>query len=250
VNTISNPTIELIKNHRSIRRYKDKPINEELFEQLMVAGQSASTSSTIQAVSVIRVQDIESRSLLVELTGNQKYVATASEFLVFCADLNRNFQRIKESAPDADFEWTEQFLSSTIDVALFAQNVVIAAESNDLGCCYIGGIRNNPEQVIELLKLPDLVFPLFGLCIGYPDQDPEKKPRLPIAVQVHKNHYTYTQNEVDLIDEYDETLRQYYLQRTSGKLQYSWSEQMLKQSRSENRPFIKKSINNKGLALK
>lgn len=245
-----NQTIQLLQNHRSIRRFQDKPIDPLLFEQIIKAGQAASTSSYIQATSVIRIQDPLMREKMVTLTGEQKYVGSAAEFLVVCADLNRNWQRIKTDNPGADFSWTEQFLAATVDVALFAQNIVIAAESTGLGCCYIGGIRNNPEQVSELLKLPNLVYPVFGLCLGYPDQDPEIKPRLPMEVVVHQENYQYSSKEADLIDQYDAEIRQYYRDRTGGKLDFSWSEQMRKQAATQSRYFMKEFINNKGLATK
>lgn len=245
-----NDTIKTIQNHVSIRRFTDQVISPELFEQLILCGQAAATSSFIQAVSVIRITGSTIRAELVELTGKQKYVGSAAEFLVICADLNRNWQRVKETNPDADFSWTEQFLAASIDASLFAQNTVVAAESAGLGCCYIGGIRNNPERVIELLELPDLVFPLFGLCLGYPDQDPGPKPRLPLASVVHQNRYSYSSEEADLIDIYDQHIKEYYIQRSSGKLDFTWTQQMAKQAQTQARPFIKKVINNSGLASK
>ena len=168
-----NPTIELLQNHRSIRRFTEQAISEELLSQIITAGQAAATSSYIQATSIIRVSDPDLRQAFVELSGKQRYISTCSEFLVFCADLHRNQQRIQELGGEGDFAWTEQFLTAALDVGLVAQNVVTAAESEGIGICYIGGVRNDPERVIKLLDLPKLVFPLFGLCLGYPDQHPE-----------------------------------------------------------------------------
>jgi len=171
-----NSVIDLIKNHRSIRRYTNQAIASELFTSIIAAGQTASTSSYIQAGTIIRVRRTDLRAEFVELSGNQKYIAGAAEFLVFCADLQRNQSRVtKLLGEPADYQWTEQFLAATVDVSLMAQNIVIAAESAGLGCCYIGGIRNKPDKVTELLNLPKHVYPVFGMCMGYPDQHPGVK---------------------------------------------------------------------------
>ena len=81
--------IELLKSHRSIRKFTDKPISRELLEELFVAGQAAATSSFLQGTTIIRISDKAKRVKIAELAGNQRYVETAAEFMVFCADLNR-----------------------------------------------------------------------------------------------------------------------------------------------------------------
>lgn len=245
-----NPVIELLTKHCSIRRFKDEGLGEGVLEALILAGQSASTSSYIQATSVIRVTERPLREQMMALSGDQPYVGGASEFMIFCADFHRNGQRIKElDGSDADFSWTEQFISATVDVALFAQNVVIAAESEGLGCCYIGGIRNAPDQVAQLLALPTLVYPVFGLCIGVPNQNPVPKPRLPISAVLHENRYSYSDETVQAIDSYDATVQKYYRDRTKGALDQSWSEQMSQQSKSQTRPHMKKHINKQGFMV-
>lgn len=245
-----NPTIELLQAHRSIRRFTDAAIPAELLEQILLAGQSAATSSFIQATSVIRVTDGSAREELVGLTGGQKYVASAAEFLVLCADLHRNRDQVLAQGEEAEFGWTEQFITATVDVALFAQNMVIAAQSAGLGCCYIGGIRNNPERVSELLELPELVYPVFGLCLGYPDQNPEKKPRLPLNVLLHENQYQDASKSAQELADYNRVVKGYYQQRSGGKLDFDWSEQMLKQSRTQSRPFMRDFLQNRGFLRK
>ena len=243
-------TIGLIKEHCSIRKFTEQAIDEALFCELIEAGQSAATSSYIQAVSVIRVTDERTREAFVELSGNQKYIETAAEFLVFCADLNRNRARTRTKGVECDFGWTEQSVAATVDVALFAQNVVIASESQGLGCCYIGGIRNDPARVCDLLDLPELVYPVFGLCIGYPDQNPARKPRLPLEVVLHQDGYQSADLTRDKIDRYDEWVKEYYLQRSGGKLDFDWSTQMAKQSKTQTRPFMLDFLRSRGFLKK
>lgn len=245
-----NSTIETLLAHRSIRKFTDQPLAPELLLGLIEAGQFASTSSFIQATSVVNVVDQEKRQQFSELSGDQKYVATAPAFLVFCADLQRNKVRVSSLGGKSDYSWTEQFISATVDTALFAQNVVIAAESQNLGICYIGGIRNDPEQVSELLSLPELVFPVFGLCVGYPDQQPERKPRLPVQSVLHHDSYDQQLNCDQRIDDYDNLVSDYYQRRSKGKFSFSWSEQIKKQSETQSRPFMRDYLQKIGFIQK
>src|SRR5690554_7482615 len=190
-----NPTIELLKSHRSIRKFKDQQIPRELFEELIRAGQCAATSNHVQAYTIIHVVNPEKRKKLAELAGGQAYIETCSDFLVFCADMKRATESAEKAGAEVVRGMTEQLLVASVDAALIAQHVVVAAESEGLGICYIGGIRNNPQEVSELLNLPEHVYPAFGLCLGYPDQDPEVKPRLPLAAILKQDAYDDSDDE-------------------------------------------------------
>lgn len=144
------------------------------------------------------------------LTGGQKHVAQAAEFWVFCADFNRHLQ----ICPDAQLGLAEQLLLGVVDTAMMAQNALTAAESLGLGGVYIGGLRNNIEAVTKLLKLPQHVLPLFGLCLGWPADNPDLKPRLPASILVHEN--SYQPLDKDALAQYDEQLAEYYLTRGSN----------------------------------
>ncbi|MBR9869887.1 MAG: oxygen-insensitive NADPH nitroreductase [Gammaproteobacteria bacterium] len=244
-----NPTIELLKSHRSIRKFKDQQIPRELFEELIRAGQSAATSSHVQAYTVIHVVNPESRARLAELAGGQPYVESASDFLVFCADMKRSTEAAERSGADVTRGMTEQLLVASVDVALMAQNVVIAAESAGLGICYIGGIRNNPQEVSELLKLPEHVYPVFGLCLGYPDQNPEVKPRLPLASILKQDVYDDSDDET-LVAEFDDTMARYYRERTGGNKNTNWSEQLKPLFTSKLRAHMKEFLNKRGFGIK
>lgn len=240
-----NQTIETILRHRSIRKFTDQPISPEQLSAVLDCGIAASSSSFIQCVSIIRVTEAEKRALLADYAGGQAYVASAAEFLVFCADFNRH----RQIHPEARLGYTEQTLIGAVDAALMAQNAMIAAESLGLGGVYIGGIRNKPAEVSELLSLPRHVLPLFGLCLGYPDQNPELKPRLPRELIVHQNTY---QPELDKqqLEQYDSEVRKYYRTRTGGNKETSWSEQITATLNKEARPYMKDFINNRGFSIK
>lgn len=240
-------TIDLIKSHRSIRKFSTKKINPELLNDILSAGQSAATSSFVQAYSLIRITHAENRSRLAELAGNQPYVESCAEFFVCCADLARNNQLCQDLGGESCPDFIEHLIIATVDVSLVAQNMVIAAESEGLGICYIGGIRNNPQQVSELLELPDFVYPVFGLCLGYPTQDPEQKPRLPRAIWVKEDQYRGTES-VQALKEYNHQVQNYYETRTGGKKSQTWSEQMRQFFSKEARPHMLDFLHSKGLA--
>lgn len=244
-----NQTIELLQSHRSIRKFTDRKIPRELFEAFIRAGQSAATSNHVQAYSIIHVVNPENRSKLAELAGGQAYVADCSDFLVFCADMKRSTEAAERAGAEVIRGMTEQLLVASIDTALMAQNVAVAAESAGVGLCYIGGIRNNPAEVSEILRLPAHVYPVFGMCLGYPDQDPEVKPRLPLASILKEDYYQDERDEA-LVAEFDATMRRYYLERTGGNKETNWSEQLKPLFTSKLRPHMKSFLQDRGFKMK
>ena len=240
--------IELLKSHRSIRKFKEEPIGEELMTLLFEAGQAAATSSFLQGSTIIRVKNPETRKELARLAGNQGYVETAAEFCVFCADLKRAGNYCEKYDKPFEGDYTEHFIIATVDVALMAQSLVTAAEASGLGICYIGGIRNNPREVSDLLQLPKGVYPVFGLCLGYPDQDPEIKPRLPLSVIVKQEVYN-EEGDAQAIESYDEHIREYYRTRTGGGHGISWSEQVSVLLSEKSRPHMKRFLAEQGFTF-
>ena len=238
------PTIELLCSHRSIRAFSDNPVTGAQRTAIISAAQSASTSSFLQCSSIIRITDQDKRQALVTLSGGQKYVATAAEFWVFCADFNRHLQ----ICPQAELGLAEQLLLGCVDTAMMAQNAIVAAESMGLGGVYIGGIRNHIAKVTELLALPQYVLPLFGLCLGEPAQDPDRKPRMPAAMLVHENSYQPLNPQ--LLAQYDRQLEDYYQHRGSHQRSENWSEQIKKNIIKENRPFILDYLHQQGWATR
>ncbi|WP_203141433.1 oxygen-insensitive NADPH nitroreductase [Marinobacter mangrovi] len=244
-----NPTIELLQSHRSIRKFTGERIPRDLFEACIRAGQGAATSNHVQAYTIIHVVNAEKRAKLAELAGGQAYVHDSSDFLVFCADMKRPTEAAARAGADVISGMTEQLLVASIDTALMAQNIAIAAESAGLGLCYIGGIRNNPAEVSELLELPEHVYPVFGMCLGYPDQDPEVKPRLPLASILKEDTYQDAGDE-DLVADFDETMRGYYRNRTGGTKDTTWSEQLKPLFTAKLRPHMQEFLRDKGFGLK
>jgi nitroreductase len=246
---VNNSVLDLLRSHRSIRKFTAEPIPDSLLQDILLAGQSAATSSFLQGVTLIRVRDPDRRKLLAQYAGNQAYVATAAEFLVFCADLRRAGNACERYGKPFSGDYTEQFIIATVDVALMAQNTVVAAESVGLGICYIGGLRNNPRQVSDLLQLPKGVYPVFGLCLGFPDQDPEVKPRLPLSILVKDEVYDDCK-DLPAIEAYDEQVREYYRTRTGGGHGICWSEQVASLLSEKSRPHMRGFLAEQGFEFK
>ncbi|QOV65479.1 oxygen-insensitive NADPH nitroreductase [Kosakonia pseudosacchari] len=238
------PTIELLCAHRSIRHFTDQPITQAQREAIIASAQATSSSSFLQCSSIIRITDPALREQLVTLTGGQQHVAQAAEFWVFCADFHRNF----EICPEANPGLAEQLLLGVVDTALMAQNAFTAAESLGLGGVYIGGIRNSIEAVGELLQVPKHVLPLFGLCLGWPADAPDKKPRLPAQLVVHENRYQPLDKEV--LAQYDEEIAHYYMTRDSNTRRDTWSDHIRRTIIKESRPFILDYLHKQGWATR
>lgn len=244
-----NATIELLKSHRSIRKFTDQKIPRDLLLELIRAGQSAATSSHVQAYTVVHVINPENRRKIAELAGGQAYIADCSDFLVFCADMKRSTQAAERAGADVVRGTTEQLLVASVDTALMAQNVAIAAESEGLGLCYIGGIRNNPAEISSILRLPEHVYPVFGMCLGYPDQAPEIKPRLPVE-SILKEDFYQDEHDQEQIESFDATMNTYYRQRTGGNKDTTWSEQLKPLFTTKLRPHMKEYLKARGFQMK
>lgn len=248
-----NKTIETILDHRSIRSFQDKPLTREQIETIVTSAQAASTSSFIQAYSIIGVSDQSKKDQLAEVVGNQPYVANNGHFLVFCADLNRHAQIAEMENIDVipSIESTEKFMVSVIDAALAAQNAAIAAESMGLGICYIGGIRNNLEAVQSLLKTPDYVVPLFGMAIGYPAKVNDKKPRLPLEHVYMENEYQQDSSTfIKQLEDYNQIISAYYKERSDGKREDTWTGQMGQMLEKKSRMYMKDFVQNRKMDLR
>lgn len=237
-----NSIIETILNHRSIRKFEDKPLTNEQIELIVASAQAASTSSFIQAYTIIGVTDPDKKKKLAELAGNQSYVERNGHFFVFCADLYRHTQagEMEGRQVEESLESTEKFMVALIDASLAAQNAAIAAESMGLGICYIGGIRNQLPEVAKLLKTPERVMPLFGMAIGYPEKVSGQKPRLPLHHVYHENSYEENTNTYKVqLEEYNREISNYYIERTDGKRNDTWTEQMTEMLEKKSRMYMR-----------
>ena len=187
---------------RTHRRYAERPVPEPLLRLLLATAFSASSKSDFQQASVIRVEDRHRRDRLAALVPDMPWIGNAPVFLVFCGDAHR-LERIGELLGHRQENGRlEGFFNAAIDAALVLQTFILAAETAGLGCCPISVIRNHAEEVAEILGLPDKVFPVAGLCVGYPAIAGHISMRLPLEVTVHTDHYD-DQPLAEAIDAYD-----------------------------------------------
>ncbi len=219
-----NSVMSLMRAHSSQRHFRDQAIDEYLLKDIIRCGQAASSSSFIQACSVIRVRDPKKREIIAEAAGNQRYVVDAPEFLVLCADMKRIAYCCEKSDLGEIEGYAEHFLQATVDTALMAQNMLLAAESAGLGGVFIGGIRNQIQIVADTLALPQLVYPAFGLCLGWPQDKAAVKPRLPLDVVLHEDAYR-ADAVAQQVDDYDAQMAAYYATRQSNAKTTNWSAQ-------------------------
>jgi len=243
-----NSTIELLMSHRSVRKYEDKNIEEEKINAIIESAQWSATSGHFQAYSIIQVKDPGKRRIISEVAGNQKWVVKCPLFLVFCANLKRSKDYWEEIDPSV-LGNMEMLLVSTIDASLAAQKAFIAAQSLGLGGVFIGGIRNDIKAVSDLLELPELIIPLFGMCLGYPAEQHLQKPRLPKGLIYKENRYIEDGDDL-LMTEYNELIRRYYFERTKEEKKENWSKRCGKAMMAKTREQVGEFLKSKGFALR
>lgn len=219
-----NEIIASMKNHRSVREFDtEKVVSDAQAEEIIQAALAAPNWMNGQQVSIIGVRDAAKKAALAKAAGNQKYVEEASIFLVFCIDFYRaKLAADKHGASLQVVKDLEAVMIGSTDVGIVLGSAVIAAESMGLGTVPIGGIRKDPQTVIEVLELPSYVFPVVGLAIGYPRAIPLQKPRLPLQAVYHKEKYDADVQE-GLIAQYDDVIATYMHQRTNGLQTQDWS---------------------------
>lgn len=181
--------IDQINRHRTIRNYKPDPIPAAVLEEILQAGIRASSSGNMQAYSIIVTRDEKLRQQLYKAHYEQDMILSAPLLITFCADFHRMRHWLDISNAPDNFDNFISFMIAAIDAILVSQNVALAAESKGLGICYLGSTLTNCDQVGKILQLPENVVPVVGFTLGYPDEDPPLRDRLPLNGLVHENIY-------------------------------------------------------------
>ncbi len=179
----------LLAPHRSVRRFKPDPVPQEVLLAILAEAQRAPTDATAQMYSLVRITDRDLRLAISQACGGVPPMESAPEFFLVCADLYRLRALLHlEGLPFGNFPHIGLHFA-TVDASLVAQRLMDAAEAAGLGVCPIGAIVNGIAAIPGLCHLPPLVMPLFGVCVGYPDEDPPLRPRLPLSLVLHENTY-------------------------------------------------------------
>ncbi|RND75249.1 NADPH-dependent oxidoreductase [Lacticaseibacillus paracasei] len=213
---MTNPILEQLTQHRSIREFEDRPLSPHQVTELVNAAQHASTSTFSQQYSIVSVTDPAKPHAIADVTGH-RWMVDGGHYFVMVADQYRNLKIAK--AHDIDpymLHSTDKFLASVFDTAIATENIMVAAESMGLGGTIMGSVLNNPRKMIELLNLPEMTFPLLGIALGYPKDKPELKPRLPKALMHFENQYDLDANFDQELTDYDQMIRKYYQSRSTN----------------------------------
>lgn len=217
---IHNETIDLLLAHSSVRHYEDKPVSQEVVDTILKCTQRAPTSSYLQSFDIIQVEDPEKRAALMEFSGGQKWVVKAPLVLLFCADLHRNEQLLHPADKNV-LHNEELYTVAVTDAALAAQRAFIAAQALGLGGVIVGGVSNETAKMAQLFNLPELVFPMFLLCLGYPKHVPVQRPRFETRFIHAVDKYPDLPTPEELAV-YDDEVREYFLKHTTDPNEFGW----------------------------
>ncbi len=198
---------ETVKNRRTIRKYQSKDIASDLLNDLLETSSRASTMGGMQLYSVIVTRDAEMKEKLSPAHFNQPMVKNAPVVLTFCADFRRFSKWCEQRKAVPGYDNLMSFMNASMDTLLAAQTFCTLAEEAGLGICYLGTTTYNPQMIIDALQLPELVFPLTTVTVGYPDGIPAQVDRLPLEAVVHDELYhDYTPEKIDKLYAYKESL--------------------------------------------
>jgi nitroreductase/FMN reductase [NAD(P)H] len=224
-----------IAAHRSHRRYLARPVEPALLRLLCSCALSAPAKSDLQQADILVVRDERLRAAIADLLPDMPWVRDAPAFLVFLAN-GRRLKRIAEMrGKPFPNDHLDQFFNAAVDAGLVLATFMRAAAAVGLGCCPISVIRDHAATVSELLRLPDRIIPVAGMCLGWPAEAGGVTPRLDLAMTLHEDRY----DEGDLaarIEAYDRrraAIRPFARQRapeTWGEAAfYGWSEDKARQ---------------------
>ena len=252
-----NDTLRTILSHRTSRRYTDAPIDDKTLNLLMACAQSAPTKSNLQQYSILVVRDPVMRRGLVELVPNMGWLATAPVAVLFLGDLRRIRKLAELRGHDYQNDNADTFMNGAVDAAVAMQSLITAAESIGIGTCPISYVRNRIGDLADLLGLPDGVFPICGLTLGYPSDPGYTSMRLPQSIVIHQDRYDDSDLAESITDFDDRGHERYPIpvekQRHTDKYgaleKCTWSENVCRQLSLPERPGFAAYLKSKGINL-
>lgn len=180
---------DLANSHRSIRSFTSQDIDNNLLNDILITGLRSSSSGNMQTWSVIVTRNEENKNRLYEYHVRQDMILEAPLVLTFCSDVFRMREWIRVNESKQSFDDLLGFLTGAVDAVIAAQTICLAAESVGLGICYMGTTWWAADKIIDLLELPQGVFPVTSLVMGYPAENPGLRDRLPLDLMVHQEKY-------------------------------------------------------------
>lgn len=246
-----NETIKSQLAHRSIRQFTDDPVSAHTMDTLFDVAMAAPTSRGFQHAGIIRVKERALREELARI-ATQPYIAEAPELMVFIVDARRSYRILQEQGMDTSVATSaDVFREGFTDALLMAQNLAVAAESLGLGVCYLGSVLNDYASLIKALKLPAYTFPVVGLMLGHPNQEPQLKPRMPKKLRVMDDTYREPDSWLAALKEYDAEMHTYYDLRDANNRVDEYTTQIAKKLSSlPSRDLFFGHVESQGFAVK
>ena len=190
--------MKTINTRRSIRRYADRPVDDQLLRRLLAEAERTQTMGNLQFYSVVVTRSDEMKRRLAPAHFNQPMVTGAPMVLTFCADTRRTSVWCNNRQANPGYDNMLSYQNAATDALLFCQTFCNLAEEEGLGCCFLGTTVYMPQMIIDTLQLPELVVPVATITLGWPDEQPELTDRLPLDAIMHSETYhDYTPESID-----------------------------------------------------
>lgn len=199
--------MQTINTRRSIRRYQDKDVDNTLLTRLIKEAERTQTMGNLQLYSVVVTRSKELKAKLAPAHFNQPMVTGAPVVLTFCADYRRTTLWAEQRQATPGYDNPLSFVNAMTDALLFCQTFCNLAEEEGLGCCFLGTTVYQPQSIIDTLQLPELVFPVATITLGWPDENPPLSDRLPVSTIIHEETFhDYSAADIDKAYAYKEQL--------------------------------------------
>ena len=199
--------MQTINTRRSIRRYQDKDVDNTLLTRLIKGAERTQTMGNLQLYSVVVTRSEELKAKLAPAHFNQPMVTGAPVVLTFCADYRRTTLWAEQRQATPGYDNPLSFVNAMTDALLFCQTFCNLAEEEGLGCCFLGTTVYQPQSIIDTLQLPELVFPVATITLGWPDENPPLSDRLPVSTIIHEETFhDYSVADIDKAYAYKEQL--------------------------------------------
>ncbi|MDF7627312.1 nitroreductase family protein [Lactobacillaceae bacterium L1_55_11] len=222
---MDNHILNHLRAHQSIRAFTDQPVTDEQVAEIITAATAGPNFQNYQPVTFIEITDQKIKAEISEIVG-MKYIETATRFFVVTVDFNKDLIGLDEAQRKMAIEKISHYQmleGGVVSAAIALGRAQIAAEALGLGTVTMAGVMRAYEVYERELDLPQLVKPVMGFSLGYPDQNPGIKPKLPLAGSLMEGKYDQAQME-SAVDEYNQTMRSYYKTRGMDK---DWTEHNL-----------------------
>jgi nitroreductase/FMN reductase [NAD(P)H] len=242
-------------NRRVMRRYTDKPVDPALLETLCAVALSAPSKSDLQQADIVIVSDKGQREKLEALLPDNPWVKAAPVFLVFCGNNRRHRLLFEWRGRPFVNDYLDPFFNAAVDTGIVLATFVAAADRAGLGSCPISAIRNHAAQVSDILGLPQHVFPVAALGVGWPSFEGVMSPRLGLDITIHRDRYDERalKDKIAAYDQRREAVQPYktqrYVDRFGESAAYGWSEDKARQYSVPERADFGAFVRRKGFKL-